>query len=266
MNSISSDDAEIVYTATGNGRPVVLLHPFPVHHGFWQPVTAALSSRYRLILPDLRGHGDSGVGQGPATMAKHAQDLVRICDREEIGRAAFVGVSIGGYILFEFWRRYRERVEALVLCNTRASAETLDSRAARLRSAAEVMERGVEQFAETMFPKLLGKSTLDTRPDLVSEVRAMILKMSPEDVSMVQAGMAERPDSVPTLKTMTIPTLIVAGEEDAAIPANEAEIMRQNIPSTQLRMIPKAGHYAAFEQPGAVGLLLRQFLDSRYSA
>ena len=109
MNSISSDDAEIVYTVTGNGRPVVLLHPFPVHHEFWQPVTAALSSRYRLILPDLRGHGDSGVGQGPATMAKHAQDLVRICDREEIGRAAFVGVSIGGYILFEFWRRYRER-------------------------------------------------------------------------------------------------------------------------------------------------------------
>ena len=90
------------------------------------------------------------MGQGPATMAKHAQDLVRICDREEIGRAAFVGVSIGGYILFEFWRRYRERVEALVLCNTRASAETLESRAARLRSAAEVMERGVEQFAETM--------------------------------------------------------------------------------------------------------------------
>lgn len=265
MNYITSDDADLVYTVTGNGLPVVLLHPFPVHHGFWQPVTAALSSRYRLILPDLRGHGDSGVGQGPAKMAKHAQDLARICDREEIGRAAFVGVSIGGYILFEFWRHYSERVAALVLCNTRASAETVDSRAARLRSAAEVMERGVEQFAESMLPKLLGKSTLDTRPDLVGDVRGMILKMSPEDVSLVQGGMAERPDSVPTLKMITAPTLVVAGEEDAAIPANEAEIMRQNIPGAQLRIIPKAGHYAAFEQPGAVGLLLRQFLDSRYS-
>src|SRR5689334_24985059 len=99
MNSISSDDAEIVYTSTGNGGPVVLLHPFPVHHEFGQPVTAALSGKYRLILPDLRGQGDSGVGQGPATMAKQAQDLVRICEREEIGRAAFVGGTIGGHIL-----------------------------------------------------------------------------------------------------------------------------------------------------------------------
>ena len=259
-------DIDIWYEVVGSGPDVVLLHPFPAHHGIWGPVAERLAGHYRLILPDLRGHGSSGVGAGPATMARHAADLVRLCDELGVRKAVFAGESIGGYILFEFWRRYRERMEALVLCNTRASAETLDSRAARLRSAAEVMERGVEQFAETMFPKLLGKSTLDTRPDLVSEVRAMILKMSPEDVSMVQAGMAERPDSVPTLKTMTIPTLIVAGEEDAAIPANEAEIMRQNIPSTQLRMIPKAGHYAAFEQPGAVGLLLRQFLDSRYSA
>jgi 3-oxoadipate enol-lactonase len=265
MNYITSDDAELVYEIEGKGPPVVLLHPFPVHHGFWSPVTSALSSRYQLILPDLRGHGDSGVGQGPAVMAKHAEDLVRICNQAEIRRAAFVGVSIGGYILFEFWRRYRERVQTLVLSNTRASAETQESRAARLRSAADVMERGIEPFAESMLPKLLGNSTLQTRPDLVSEVRSMILKMSPEDVNLVQLGMAERPDSVATLKTMTVPTLVIAGEEDSAIPASEGETLRQNISSAQFRMIPKAGHYAAFEQPAGVGLLLRQFLEAAYT-
>ena len=264
MNRITSDDAQIVYTTMGSGPPVLLLHPFPVHHEFWTGAVARLSNRYRLILPDVRGHGDSGVGQGPATMAKHANDLARICDQEGIGHAAFVGVSIGGYILFEFWRRYRDRVQTLVLCNTRASAENDASRAARLQSATEVLELGVDPFADSMLPKLLGKSTLDTRPDLVQLARGMILKMSPEDVNLVQRGMAERPDSVPTLKTINVPTLVIAGEEDAAIPAGEADLMRQNIASAQLRMLPKAGHYAAFEQPEATGLLLRQFLDSVY--
>jgi pimeloyl-ACP methyl ester carboxylesterase len=127
------------------------------------------------------------------------------------------------------------------------------------------MERGIEPFAESMLPKLLGNSTLQTRPDLVSKVRSMIFKMSPEDVNLVQLGMAERPDSVATLKTMTVPALVIAGEEDSAIPASEAETLRQHIPSAQFRMIPKAGHYAAFEQPAGVGLLLRQFLESAYT-
>jgi 3-oxoadipate enol-lactonase len=266
MNRIASVDAEIVYTVVGGGPPVVLLHPFPVHHEFWTSVISRLSNRYRLIVPDLRGHGDSGVGEGPATMSKHAEDVKRICDQEEVGRAAFVGVSIGGYILFEFWRRYRERVATLGLCNTRATAETEQSRAARLQSAGEVLERGIEPFAESMLPKVLGKSTLETRPDLLQSARSMILKMSPMDINLVQKGMAERPDSVSTLKTINVPVLVVAGEEDAAIPAGEAEIIRQNIAGAQLRVIPKAGHYATFEQPEASGLLLRQFLDNAHRA
>ena len=266
MNRIASGDAEIVYTVSGSGAPVVLLHPFPVHHEFWTSAISRLSNRYRLIVPDLRGHGDSGIGEGPATMGKHAEDLKKLCDQEEVGRASFVGVSIGGYILFEFWRRYRERVDTLILCNTRATAETEQSRATRLQSAADVLERGVEPFAETMLPKVLGRSTLETRPDLAQSARSMILKMSPMDINLVQKGMADRPDSIATLKTINVPVLIVAGEEDAAIPAGEAEIMQQNIPGAQLRVIPKAGHYAAFEQPEACGLLLRQFLDNSYRA
>lgn len=266
MSRITSNDAEIVYAVAGNGAPVVLLHPFPVHHEFWQSVTPVLASRYRLIMPDLRGHGDSGVGQGPATMVKHAEDLAKICNEEGVGRASFAGVSIGGYILFEFWRRHRERIRSLMLCNTRASGETQESRAARLRSAAEVLERGTEPFAETMLPKVLGQSTRVTRPDIVDKARAMILKMSPQDVHQVQAGMADRPDSVSTLGKMTVPTLVIAGEEDNAIPHAEAETLQKNIPGAQLRVIPKAGHFAAMEQPEAVGLLLRQFLDSVHGA
>src|SRR2546426_11399335 len=113
MIQITSGDAEIAYEILGNGPPVVLLHPFPAHHELWLPGAQTLVSRYRLILPDLRGHGDSGVGEGPATMEKHAADIARILDHAEVGRAALVGVSIGGEGLFEFWGRDSGRGGAL---------------------------------------------------------------------------------------------------------------------------------------------------------
>jgi pimeloyl-ACP methyl ester carboxylesterase len=119
MNRIRSGDAEIVYAAFGDGPPVVLLHPFPADRELRLPAAQFLESRYRIIVPDLRAHGQSEAGDGPATMEKHAYDLVRVLDDAHVGRAVFAGISIGGYILFEFWRRFPDRVAALALCCTR---------------------------------------------------------------------------------------------------------------------------------------------------
>jgi 3-oxoadipate enol-lactonase len=102
MQHVRSVDAEIAYEIRGNGAPVVLLHPFPSHHEFWYPAASAFDSTYRLILPDLRGHGESEIGEGPALMQKHAADIVRVLDDAGVGKAVFVGCSIGGYILFEY--------------------------------------------------------------------------------------------------------------------------------------------------------------------
>src|SRR5712692_8615221 len=146
MPRIPSGDAEIAYQIMGSGPPVVLLHPFPANHEFWLPIAELLATRYQLILPDLRGHGDSGVGEGAATMAKHAADVANVCDDAGIRRGIFAGVSIGGYTLFEFWRRFRERVSALILCNTKAQADSAEARAARLKSAEDVLKHGPEQF------------------------------------------------------------------------------------------------------------------------
>jgi 3-oxoadipate enol-lactonase len=261
FQQIKSGDAEIAYRGLGEGPPVVLLHPFPANHEFWLPVAQGLAMRYRVVLPDLRGHGDSGVGDGPATMEKHAGDIVRVMDDADIGRAPLVGVSIGGYALFEFWRRDPGRVAALGLFNTKAPADSSEARAGRLQAASDVLERGTEPFFESMIARLLGKSTRETRPDLVDGVLRMMRKMSPEDVAQVQRGMAERPDSVGTLKTIHVPTLLVTGDEDILTGLNEAELMRQHISGSQLRVIPKAGHYSPWEQPEEAGKLLRQFLE-----
>jgi 3-oxoadipate enol-lactonase len=261
MERLRSDDAEIFYEIRGDGSPVVLLHPFPCDHEFWNPIAAALDSRYRLILPDLRGHGDSEAGEGPALMSKHASDVARVLDAAGIGKAAFIGCSIGGYILFEFWRRFRTRVTSLVLCDTRPQADTPETRSNRLKAADMVLEQGTESFLESMIPRLIGRTTINMRPDLVEGARAMMRKMSAEDISQVQQGTAARPDSVADLKTVNIPTLIMIGEEDVLSTVADGELMRQNITGSQLKVIPKAGHYAPWEQPQAVGTILRQFLD-----
>jgi pimeloyl-ACP methyl ester carboxylesterase len=264
MMRIWSGDAEIACQVLGTGLPVVLLHPFPAHHELWLPAAQALLPRFQVILPDLRGHGDSSVGEGPATMEKHATDIARVLDQAEVGRVPLAGVSIGGYVLFEFWRRSRGRVAALALCNTKAQADSAEAKAARLQAAADVLNGGTEPFFESMVPKLLGKTTRDTRPDLVDGALGMMRKMSAENVAHVQRGMAERPDSVPTLKTINVPTLVLTGDEDILTGPPEAELMRQNIARSEMKIIPRAGHYSPLEQPGEVGTLLRQFFDSVY--
>ncbi len=226
------------------------------------PVGQALTARYRVIVPDLRGHGESESGEGPATMDKHAVDIARVLDDADIGRAPLAGVSIGGYALFEFWRQHRGRVAALVLCNTKAPADNAEARAGRLQAANDVLERGTGPFLEPMIPRLLGKTTREMRPASVDGALQMMRKLSPDDIAQVQRGMAARPDSVDTLKTINVPTLLMTGDEDLLTGVNEAELMRNHIAGSQMRVIGKAGHYSPWEQPQEAVRILRQFLDS----
>ena len=179
MEKITSDGAEICFDVSGAGAPVVLLHPFPVNREFWLPVAQFLSTRYRLIMPDLRGHGDSSLGEGPATMQKHAADVARVMTAAGVDRAPLIGVSIGGYVIFEFWRQFRDRASALVLCNTKAGADTPEARAGRLQAADDVLQRGTEPFFEGMLQKVFGETT----PALASRSRR---RRAPHDAENVR--------------------------------------------------------------------------------
>jgi pimeloyl-ACP methyl ester carboxylesterase len=258
---ISSNGIQLYYEASGAGFPVVLLHPFPAHHGFWNDIAPKMGSRYRLLRPDLRGHGHSETGEGAATIAKHASDVLRLLEIEKIPKAAFVGVSIGGYILFDFWRKHRERVAGLVLSNTRAEADTDQGRANRLKSIEDTRVRGTAPFLDAQIQNLIGESTRRNRPDIVARARAMMQMMTVEGLRAVQQGMAERPDSVATLRGIDVPTLVIAGEEDTLTPLSNAQLMHQHIPGAKLAVISRAGHYAAMENPDEFARPLRQFLE-----
>ena len=257
----NSDGARIVYQVQGDGPPLVLLHPYPTNHRFWQPLVARLAEDYRLLMPDLRAHGASTPGSGPATMEKHAADLVRLCDQEAIQQAIFFGVSIGGYILFEFWRRHRERIRALVLCDTKAQADSPEARASRLNLASEVENKGPDDYLDGMVQKLLGESTRRNRPDLVKQAREMMAEMKVAGIAAALRGMAVRADSVSTLSSINVPVLTMAGEEDTLTPPSDAELIHKGIKGSQLARIPAAGHYAPFEQPAAALDAVLRFLQ-----
>jgi 3-oxoadipate enol-lactonase len=254
--------AKIVYDIRGSGPPLVLLHPFPTNRHFWEPIAPALELRYQLIIPDLRGHGESGVGEG-ATMANHAEDILHLLREFSLKRAAFVGVSIGGYILFECWRRYSERVALLVLSNTRAQSDSDEARASRLKAADDVEKNGTASFLDANIQKLLGETTRRNRADIVSRARTMMDAMSREGLASVQRGMAARPDSVATLPSIKVPTLIVRGQEDTFVSAQDGDLMHKKIAGSQLYAMPQSGHYAPLEKPREFLQILRPFLDGR---
>jgi len=262
LQSIQRAGAKIFYEVRGSGSPVFLLHPFPTNHHFWDSISPSLELKYRLIIPDLRGHGESGPGEG-ATMANFSEDLFKICHENGIKQAAFVGVSIGGYLLFEFWRRYRELVAMLVLSNTRALADAEQARATRMKAADDVEKNGTAAFLDGMVPKLLGETTRRNRPDIVNSARAMMDAMSREGLAAVQRGMAARPDSLATLPTITVPTLVIRGQEDVLIPAQDAELMHNKILGSQMFSIAQAGHYTPMEKPQEFLKVLRPFMDGR---
>src|SRR3954462_3468725 len=260
--NVPSGDAVLCVEEQGSGPAVVLLHPFPTNHKFWRPLVPHLASCYRVLMPDLRASGESTIGEGAATMAKHAADIERVCQAAGITRAAFVGVSIGGYVLLEFWRRYAARVAALVLSDTRATPDTSEGRAGRLKAIEEVRLHGPAAFVAGMAPKLLGGSTRKNRPDVARAASAIMNESTVAGLAALQQGMAERPDSLPTLPSIKAPTLIMVGEEDTLTPPKDSEQMQQQIPGSKLVKIPAAGHFAAFEQPEAVAKVLRSFLDA----
>jgi pimeloyl-ACP methyl ester carboxylesterase len=260
-----SGDAELFYEEQGGGAPVVLLHPTPVNHRFWLPLAGMLSVRYRVLMPDLRGHGQSEAGEGPITVEKLGADIERLLDVAGVEQALFAGCSIGGYTLFELWRRCPERVRAMAFAGSKPQADTEAGWATRKANIAKIGERGSGEFIEAMLTSLIGATTRSRWPQKVGEAREMMQTVRPEALVAIQQGLAARPDSVETAKTIRVPSCVIAAGEDVGVPVAElrmlADVIRSGGTEAEYYEIPDAGHYAPWEQPETVGRILRKFLD-----
>jgi pimeloyl-ACP methyl ester carboxylesterase len=261
VKSVSVGDVRLAVEDRGSGPPVLLVHAFPLNHSMWDALAALLEGRCRVIAPDLRGFGRSDVTDGTVTMGQFADDLAGLLDALEVAEPVVLcGLSMGGYIAFEFWRRHGRRVRALVLCDTRAAPDAPEAAANRLQTAQRVLEEGPGFLAETMIPKLLAPKTLRDRPEIVEGLRQVMLSTDPRGIAAAQRGMAARADATPLLPHLDCPTLLVVGQHDAISPVAEMQSIAGQIPRARLVTISNAGHLAPAENPDEVHAALAAFL------
>jgi 3-oxoadipate enol-lactonase len=228
----------------------------------WREQMEALNG-YQRIAPDLRGMGQSDAPDLGYSMSIYAADVAALLDALAVETVVLCGLSMGGYIAFEFLRHWRSRVRGLILMDTRAEADTPEGRRARDSAAATARERGAEAVADAMVPKMLAPVTLADQADTVERVRGMITNTPVAGIVGALAAMRDRPDSVSILPTLAdIPTLVMVGEADGLTPPDQARAMAQAIPGAQLVLISGAGHLPPVEQGREVTERLRQFLSS----
>ena len=243
--------------------PVVLVHGFPLDHSMWQAQIARLSERWRVVAPDLRGFGASQVTPGIVTMEQMADDLAAMLEALAIDEPIVLcGLSMGGYVAFQFWRKYRSRLRGLVLCDTRAVADTSEAAASRLKMAAHVLEAGTVYVADAMLPKLFAPATFKDRPGVVDFERQKILAAQPEGVAAALRGLAARPAATGYLREIALPTLVIVGEHDAISTVDEMRGLAEQIPHSQLVVIPDAGHMTPLESPAAFNAAIERFLTA----
>ena len=250
------------YDDTTHGPPVLLVHGFPHARRFWAPMVAALGrgdGEVRAIAPDLRGFGDTPA-RAPMTLDQHADDLVALLDHLGIARAVVCGLSMGGYVALALWRRHPGRVRALVLADTRATADDDAQRAKRDELAEVARTRGSAAVAEAQLAGALGKTTRAGDPARVEGLRQLMATASVDGIVGALAAMRDRPDATGTLAGITVPTLVVVGTEDVLTPPKDARALAAGIPGATLVEIPAAGHVSAWERPEAFADALRTFV------
>ncbi len=247
--------------------PLLMVHGFPLDHTMWQAQVEPLSQLCQVITPDLQGFGKSKIELSESArgldMADYAVALGELLESLEVDQPVILcGFSMGGYILWQFARRYPERVRALVICDTRADDDNAETIAARLSMAEGIAKSGVEPVIEAMMPKLLAKRTFEGRPELVEQVAEIIRRANPEAIAAAQRGMARRPDMQSALASFDWPALVIAGEEDAISPPEVMRAIADSLPQAKYQEVEAAGHMSPMENPDAFNQALIDFVRS----
>lgn len=263
MNRITVNGAELAVCDQGTGIPVLLVHGFPLSHSMWQFQIDALSSEYRVIAPDLRGFGQSDVTEGTVTMEQHADDLAALIDELGVTESVvFCGLSMGGYIAWQFHKKYADRLRGLILCDTRAIADTPDGIENRHRLARMVLENGSEAVASAMLPNLFSPTTGSRNQSVIDELRQTIASTAPQGIAAASLGMAERPDVTSWLGHIKTPAVLIVGEDDGISTPDEMQRIADAMPEARLVRIPDAGHMSPLENPQSVNAVILDFLGT----
>jgi pimeloyl-ACP methyl ester carboxylesterase len=263
MRTEISPGISLSYQFTGTGQTIVFLHPFPMDHRLWKSQVEHFAPHYQVLTPDLRGFGNSdGFGAQTPSIEQMADDLNALLDVLKITEPIVLcGLSIGGYVALRFAQKYFSRLRGLVICDSRAEADTDETKAGRDRMIAFAKEHTPREIVEKVLSGLLGKTSLRTRPELIERVKEIGSSQSQQAILDTLAALRDRPDATEWLPQITIPTLLIFGEEDALAPSHVIETLHASLPQCTLVKLPKAGHFSNLEQPKLFNAALENFLQ-----
>ena len=255
MQKIKINGFDLAFERRGRGLPLVLIHGYPLDHTTWEDVAPLLENDFDLILPDLRGFGQSSGVESTYTVADLASDIAGLLDHLKIEKAFIAGHSMGGYVALAFARAYSQRLVGLGMISSQVLADPPDRKEGRYKTVAEVGERGVGQVAESMAPKLSAIRRVQTfARDLISRQKAA-------GVIGALKAMAERPDSNDVLAAIKTPVVIVHGDADALIPVERGREMKETVPGADYVELSGVGHMPMMENPQAVAGALKSFVN-----
>jgi 3-oxoadipate enol-lactonase len=247
---------KLAYESVGSGPPLVLLHAFPFDGRIWRKTAAALAGHAQVITPDMRGFGQSDISPDGFSIADLADDVAALLDALKLPTATVGGMSMGGYVALAFAERHRGRLKSLILADTKATADPPEARQGREAAIELVEKQGVSALLERQIPRLISAAASD---GLHAEVRALGEQPSRTVIAAIRA-LRDRPDRSAELASITVPTLVVVGTDDALSPPAEAMAMAGAIPHARMVQIPGAGHLSNLENPDAFAAALAGFL------
>jgi len=258
------NNIDLAYLDAGSGPAVVLVHGHPFDHTMWQPQIDLLAPNYRVIVPDLRGYGQTPLppGKQVTLLDDFAEDVLALADLLRIDRFALAGLSLGGQIALETWRQAPERIRGLVLADTFASLDTPQQKQTRLATANRFEREGMAGYAGEVLEKMITPANARALPAVAAQVARMIDQSNPLGAAAALRGRTRRRDYLPLLGQIEAPTLIVVGREDAYTPVPFAEEMRRGIRGSRLEIVEEAGHMPNLERPEAFNALLELFLEN----
>ncbi len=255
-----TDAMELAYEERGSGPVLLFVHGFPLDRTMWIPQLAGLAKLRTCVAMDLRGHGLSVDEQpGNYSMDLFADDIARTMDAMGAETADLAGLSMGGYVVMAFLRRYPDRVRSLVFIDTKTEADTDEGKAGRDRTAADVTANGMAPLWDTLGPKMLSASPRQASRE---KTKVMFLGVPPAVAAAVALAMRDRPDSTADLANVSVPVLWLHGEEDSLMPLEGARATAEKIPGAVFKSIPEAGHLSPLENPEAVNAAITEFLKS----
>ncbi|MDR2117429.1 MAG: alpha/beta hydrolase [Planctomycetaceae bacterium] len=251
----------------GVGRPILFIHGFPFDHTIWNRTSNILQNDFRVIVPDLRGLGKSELPDdwNITPMEQFADDLhILLGTLGIVEKAVICGLSMGGYIVMQYARKYRNELAGLVLCNTKTIPDSPVIADNRRKQAAGLTSGtlALRSVADTMIPKLFSEATLSNKPEVVQELRTVIESNQPIGVAAAALGMAERLDTTELLGELEIPVLVICGSEDQFSPPSEMKPLAEKAKHGTFIEIPDAGHLPPLEQPEHFAAELKRWMET----